>query len=247
LRRRSDRPAGDGAGAQPARRHPAGQTGQATAGHELDPNDGSSRERSAEAEAPGLDKDQGVVYCAFIEAELKTERERRSNLDSRGVSLVTTSSSLVTLLAAVSAFVIRGDKFVLPSPAKVPLLVALSTFAIAAVCGIIATWLHKYTVAAINDLTAMRSSHWKDDAIDSRNVVALINIKTIDTLRTKNDIKARWLIAGYFAQLSALVALSVVIFSVLWMGQSTNIPAPAVPSHLPSIRPSGSGPASGPP
>jgi hypothetical protein len=247
LRERNDRPAGGGAAGQPASRQPAGKAGQAPAGHQLDPDDRTQGEpASAQAEDP-VDDEQGAVYCAFIEAELGTERERRSNLDSRGVTLVTTSSSLVTLLAAVGAFVLRSDKFALPSAAKVPLLVALCAFAIAAACGIMATWLHKSTVADVADLRAMRTSRWKDDPIDSRNAVAFINIKTIESLRNKNDRKARWLISGQLAQLSALIALAVVIFAVLWVGQPTNTPTPIPPSRPPSTHPSGSGPTPGPP
>jgi hypothetical protein len=49
--------------------------------------------------------DQGKSYAAFIEGELKAERERRTTYDTRGQALVTTSGALVTLIGgfAVSA------------------------------------------------------------------------------------------------------------------------------------------------
>jgi hypothetical protein len=159
--------------------------------------------------------DQGTVYAAFIEAELRHENERRVSLDGRGVGLITTSSSLVTLLAAVGAFVIRGDKFLLPHSAAVPLLVALSAFSTAAFCGIAATWLQNYSVAAVGDMAAMRGDHWGDDPIDSRSVVSHINLQTIDSLRTMNQRKVGWVKAGQAAQLVALLGLAAVVFIVL--------------------------------
>jgi hypothetical protein len=47
--------------------------------------------------------DQGEVYAAFIENELKVERDRRTALDARGLAIVTTSGTLTTLLVAVGA------------------------------------------------------------------------------------------------------------------------------------------------
>lgn len=182
--------------------------------------------------------DQGLVYSAFIESELKVERERRANLDARGVALVATSSSLVTLLAAVGAFVIRGDKFVLPGDARFPLLVALVAFAVAAGCGILANRLHKYTVAAVSDLTQMRTSHWKDDAVDSRSAVTYINVKSIGSLRKTNDAKVTWLMLGQLAQLLALVCLAVVVLVVLSSGSPGSSSSPGEPSRPPSIHPS---------
>jgi hypothetical protein len=172
---------------------------------------------------------QGVVYATFIEGELKTERERRANLDSKGSSLITSSGGVVTLLAAVGAFLAKSGAFVLPSVARIPLAVSLGAFVIAVGCGIMATWLHKYTVADVVDLDAMITSHWTDDATDSRNVVSKLNIATLDTLRKKNGRKAEWARAGQIAQLAALLALSLVVLMTLWE-PSSKAPTPSTPS-----------------
>jgi hypothetical protein len=174
--------------------------------------------------------DQGLVYATFIESELKAEKERRASIEARGVSVITTSSGLVTLIAAVGAFVIRGDKFVLPGSGKVALLVAVMAFAVAAGCGIATNWSYKYTVASIADLEAMRTDQWMDDAVDSRSVTTVINAKTIKSLRDCNERKVEWLRAGQIAQLLALVALSVAVICALWVSP-TRSQSPGTATH----------------
>jgi hypothetical protein len=50
--------------------------------------------------------DDGTYYAAFIEQELKFERERRATLDTRGQAVVTTSGALLTLVSAITAIAI---------------------------------------------------------------------------------------------------------------------------------------------
>jgi hypothetical protein len=197
------------------------KAGSETAGRSILGSDDSGTRRPEDAAAPasqeaqgGLE-DQGLVYSTFVETELKVERDRRSSMESRGQSLITTSSTLVTLLAAVAAFVIRGDNFVLPYSARVVLLVVLLAFAAAAAAGIMANWLHPYVLADVLALKRMRTDQWADDAVDARSVVMNLNIVTIESLRDGNQRRVPWLIAGQVCQVLALVALTGVIVIVL--------------------------------
>lgn len=174
---------------------------------------GSSSDRSGPEEIP--DSDQGKTYAAFIEGELKAERERRVALDTRGLAVVTSSGTLVTLLAGLGAFVTTNKTFVFPGEAAAPLAVALLAFATAASLGILASRNRYYDVALGETLTGMIEDHWGDDETDARNNVAYINIKSTETLRQGNGRKADLVTAAMFAQLAALVLLSVVILIVV--------------------------------
>ncbi|MEJ3748454.1 hypothetical protein WEI85_34865 [Actinomycetes bacterium KLBMP 9797] len=154
---------------------------------------------------------QGSVYAAFIEGELRVERERRAALDARGLSVVTSSASLVTLLTAVGAFVTSEKGFTLPGAAVVPLLATLGSFTVAVVLGILANRSRYYHVALAETLYGMVTEHWGDDEIDSRNNVAELNIRTIHTLRLGNDMKANLLTWALSAQLMGVVALSTTV------------------------------------
>lgn len=159
--------------------------------------------------------EQGKTYCAYIEFELKAERDRRTMFDARGQILVTTAGTLVTVMAGVAAFVRTGAGFGLPRPALGALAVALFGLGSAAACGIVAGWNYLYAAATPKTLDRMISDRWGDDEIDARNHVATAQIWTIETLRRGNNRKANWIAAGQVALLGGLGALAAVVYLTL--------------------------------
>jgi hypothetical protein len=147
---------------------------------------------------------QGQVYLAFIEGELKAERERRTALDGRGQTLVTASGVLVTLLSGVSALVQSGVKSPVPPLAIGLELLALVLFLLAAVSGIVAGWNRCYAVAAPSTHSRMLAEHWTDSEVDARNQVATVHAMTVRTLREANRLKAACVSAGLVLQVLAL-------------------------------------------
>jgi hypothetical protein len=159
--------------------------------------------------------DQGKTYSTFIENELKAERDRRSSLDARGLAVVTTSGSLITLLAAVGAFVTSRQQFRLPSDAILPLMITLGAFVLAALCGLLASHNRPYQVAHADTLTEMVGNRWATTEVDARNIVARVNALTVTSLRHGNNKKAFLVVAGLVCQLVALISLSVAIYLIL--------------------------------
>ncbi|MFD6392476.1 hypothetical protein [Nocardia sp. NPDC060259] len=153
--------------------------------------------------------DQGKTYAAFIEGELKTERERRSAYDARGQVIVTSSGALVTLLGRLAALVKSSTVATFPAPVVIAVGVALALFVGAAACGIVAGWNKYYAAATASTLARMIGEHWTDDEVDARNNVAAVQVRTVDTLRRANAFKARWVGIGLIVQVSALVASGV--------------------------------------
>ncbi|MFK3985610.1 hypothetical protein ACI2K4_35255 [Micromonospora sp. NPDC050397] len=163
--------------------------------------------------------EQGKTYTTFIEAELKAERERRTQFDARGVALVTTSGGFVTLLAAVVALFRTGTATaarVFPDSGIPPLVVALVALTAAAGAGIVANWNRLYAVATPVTLDRLLHDRWGvDGETVARNHVGTIQVWTIDTLRRANNWKAAWISVGLAAQLVALVALGIVVLVLL--------------------------------
>jgi hypothetical protein len=122
---------------------------------------------------------------------------------------------MVTLLAAVGAFVSSGRSYALPTNAAIPLIFTLTALTVAAACGIIANRAVGREVVAIDTLRQMRTAHWADDEVDARNFLASITIDVIASLRGASNKKARWLLAGLGAQLCALAFLSMTVYLVL--------------------------------
>lgn len=158
--------------------------------------------------------EQGDTYSAFIEGELKAERERRSTYDSRGQGIVTTSGALVTLLGGFATVVKTSATAGLPATAVTALGVAFLLFIGAAACGIVAGWNRHYAVTATTTLRRMTEEHWTDDEVDARNNVAAVRVGTVGTLRRANQFKATWVSIGLIVQVVALMA-SVVAVAVL--------------------------------
>ncbi|GAA0588972.1 hypothetical protein GCM10010172_87450 [Paractinoplanes ferrugineus] len=159
--------------------------------------------------------EQGKTYAAFVEAELKTERERRTIYDTRGQAVVTTSAGLVTLLVALATLVRQGGPKAFPGAAIAPLVVALVALAGAAALGILASWNFRYAVVKSTTLGVMTGAHWTDHEVDARNVVATAQIRSFHSLREANNRKALLLTGALASQLLALVALGAVVLVVV--------------------------------
>ncbi|MEV4119480.1 hypothetical protein [Micromonospora sp. NPDC049645] len=159
--------------------------------------------------------EQSDIYSGFIEAELKTERERKSSLDTRAASLVTTSGSLVTILAAVGTFLGKGDESAFPRKALVVLVLALAAFSFASLAGILSGWSRPYLATDTEALRVMLNSRWGDDERLARREIASVNIRFIDSLRRVNQRKEWFLRAGWVCQVIALGLLSAVVLIVL--------------------------------
>jgi len=159
--------------------------------------------------------EQGKAYAAYVEGELQAERDRRSAFDARGLSLVTSSGSLATLLAAVATFATAGGRLVLSGGVRTAVIVSLLLFTVAAAFGIAVNWNRSYAVAKPSTLGQMVNERWAVDEVDARNYTASLNVVTVETLRRGNNVKARLLSAGLVAQLAAVLAVSVSVALVV--------------------------------
>ncbi|GAA1794389.1 hypothetical protein GCM10009682_15210 [Luedemannella flava] len=158
------------------------------------------------------------VYSAFIDGELKTERERRATLEARGVSVVAQSGGLVTLLTGIGALAKGAGVGALPTVAFGAVIVALVFFLGAAVFGILVNIPHLYPPHPVADaatMTEMRTSKRDHTDAEARSVIAHLHIGTVDKLRKGNDLKVQWISAAQFAQVLAVVALSVAVWVII--------------------------------
>jgi hypothetical protein len=81
----------------------------------------------------------GPVFAEYIAGELKVERERRSTLDQRGISAVTSSGVVVALSSGLAALAALKPGDFKPSDIALALMAAtLLGFACAAFLGILA-------------------------------------------------------------------------------------------------------------
>ena len=159
--------------------------------------------------------EQGKTYSTFIESELKAERDRRTSLDAKGLNVVTTSASLTTLLVTIGAFVTGRGAVVIPHESILPIIGTLAAFVLAAILGVFASAGRLYQISTPRTLAEMLGGHWRDNEVDARNNVSVLNVKTIDSLRQGNNCKVQLILAAVVIQVVGLVVLSYAVWTIL--------------------------------
>jgi hypothetical protein len=159
--------------------------------------------------------EQVSVYSSYIESELRAERDRKAVIDTRAASLVTTSGSLVTILAAVGTFL--GKEALADFPKQlIPLLVlALFSFTFASLAGICSGWNRPHDTSDTGSMKACLQERWNDEEVLARVEVADVQIRMIDKLRAVNEKKELFLRAGWICQVVAMGLLAIVVLILL--------------------------------
>ena len=118
-----------------------------------------------------------------------------------------TSTRLWGLALALSVLV-TGKDYRFTGFGAVVVVGSLLAFVVAAVLGLWANMMKAHEVSSSDTLMKMVREHWKDDEVDARNIVATLNIRTIDSLRTGSNVKVVWIKRAAAIQLVAVSSSS---------------------------------------
>lgn len=156
--------------------------------------------------------DDGATYAAFIEAQVKSEREHRVSIETRGTAIVTTSSAFLALVVAVVT-VLVGKDYVFTTGAKVLLTIAAFLFLVAGMAGLAANQLRPYLIPDPATLEQFASQGSADPPARARPYTAFLNVDTYRTLQHGNHWKTWCLDWALRIQLLAALFLS---FATAW-------------------------------
>lgn len=144
--------------------------------------------------------EQGAVYAAFIEEQLKAELARRISLDDRGAKLQQSASITVGLFVTALGLMV-GSNAPLAGPGLWLFAMSVLVLVCSFLCGIATTRLVTYEVADDQTFRKMLGDeHWADTEVTSRNITAYLNAKTVTAMRPGNNFKAAWLSYGIITQ-----------------------------------------------
>src|SRR4051794_19058062 len=133
----------------------------------------------------------GDVAAEFIAAELEAERTRKSSLESRGLAVITSSGTLVTLLFGLAAVVTKATGFALDDPARWLLVAAAMLFVLAAALGIACNAPARYFQIDPASLTVfVTPSVWVEEAIDAKRELTAARLAELADARSRNQRKA---------------------------------------------------------
>jgi hypothetical protein len=163
------------------------------------------------------DENSGAAYSQLIWDQLAEERSRKASLEARGVTVITTSSALATLLFALTAGLTTASSFKLPGPARFPLMLALCAFATAAVLGLITNIPLRYREPTASGLAKLVDANfWTASPEIGQLRVASAQVTTLAVARSANGLKVRLLLGAVFFELLAVIFLTWAIASILY-------------------------------
>lgn len=163
------------------------------------------------------DHHAGAAYSEFIDEQLVEERSTKSSLESRGLAVITSSATLVTLLLGVATFASKlGGESHLPLSAIILIVVGLATFSLAGAAGVFCNAPRHYGEADGDSLAELLSrEHWTSDRVNAELTAATARHEILVDARGKNSCKATWLLVGFGAEVLSVVALGCAIALIL--------------------------------
>jgi hypothetical protein len=161
--------------------------------------------------------DAGAAYGQLISDQLTEERNRKSSLEARGVTVITTSGTLATLLFALTAGLTASSDFKMPEDAKLPLLLALIAFVAAATCGLATNVPLLYRETTPQGLAKLvDAKYWTAPSAIGQLRVAAAQVTLLTASRSANNLKVRLLIAAVAAELLAVIFISWAVAAILY-------------------------------
>lgn len=155
-------------------------------------------------------------YQDLLTGLLAEERERKKSIEARGMSVVTSSGTLATLLFGLAALVTGSEGFELPATSRQLLVASVVFFALAGILGIFTNkpllyaepgtdWLKKVIEPGVWDGTT---------SVLAARRAAEARVSTIKSFRDKNKQKVRLLTAAITLQVVAVTSLALAVLLV---------------------------------
>jgi hypothetical protein len=179
----------------------------------------------------------GSATNELVVAQLAAEQARKGSLEARGITVITSSGTLVTLLLALGAVSAKVESLQLSRPTFSVVLAALTCFVVAAVAGILCNFPRGY--AGVQTYTDPDDKDFAEGSgelagrvpgmdyylveknyrlpvreVDRR--FAVYRVAELDVARIANNFKARALTVGIIAEVLAIVLVSAGVGLILY-------------------------------
>lgn len=161
----------------------------------------------------------GPVIADLIAKELDSEQSATASLQARGLAVISSSGTLVTLLFGLSAVATTAQHFRLPAAAKPPLYVAAALLVAAAVAGIATNAPRGSKLTALQRLRPLLDSpYWEYPAGPARREVARTQLAAAEAARAGNKGRARFLLTGIILEIAGVASTMVAVIALIAKG-----------------------------
>lgn len=153
------------------------------------------------------------VYEAVLAGLQDHERSRKASIEQRAIAVITTSGGLVSLLVALSAFLL-GKNATVHTFSKLMLVAAIVAFVAASGLGLIVNAPREYIGLTDQDLDRIVAEFtWTGTEQEAARIVAHQRAKEVKVARRVNNRKARQLYRAISLEVLgvALVAVAVLV------------------------------------
>lgn len=152
-------------------------------------------------------------YGELIRLEFEREQLGARDLRQRAIGIVSLSSSLVALLAGLMTIGARSNTGIVPSSARLPLVVALLAFVSASIAALLVNWPRLGVGSDPKDLQSLIDDDWNDDQAEQS--VAALRVDMLTSLRSNNKIGAQWLLTAIALEVIAIASTGVMAYVVV--------------------------------
>lgn len=161
----------------------------------------------------------GEVVADLITAELSELDSSASSLQSRGIAVISSSGTLVTLLFGLSALATKAQGFKLSTDTKWPLYVAAALLVLAAIAGIITNAPRRGGVIRLESLEPLLSTdQWEKSEHLAKRMIARKQLLIAQDARRTNTRLARWLLAAITLEIAGVASIAVAIVMLIANG-----------------------------
>jgi hypothetical protein len=183
----------------------------------------SSRPRSAVEKRPSdvvaetIDSSGGyAAYGEFVKDELEAQDKRKASFEQRGLAVITTSGTLVTLLFALAALSTKSAAtFTLSTAARTWLTIALALFLLSALAALRSNALFSYQAVVVEDIRERLREKPPRNADAAAKDIAFTRLKALESAKLKNDIKGKALRWGLRFEALAVGCVAVAVALIL--------------------------------
>lgn len=158
----------------------------------------------------------GGHYASLISEQLEEERGRKSSLEQRGITVITSSGVFVSLVFGFSALVTSRPGFELKAWPQALLIASLIAFFAAAIAGIVLNSPRRYREASVDDLKRLIVRGFWDasDSLGGRRA-SQVRVSILNAARDVNAAKAKWLTGAVVTQVVAISLLSAAVVLII--------------------------------
>lgn len=177
----------------------------------------AAREAEDTPNAAGSSDASGYAsYGVFIKDELDVQDKRKASFEQRGLAVITTSGTLVTLLFALAALSTKeAATFTLPGAAVTWLSVALVLFFVSALAALLSNAPFVYQAVPASSIKERLRERPVRDAAAAAKDIAFSRLDALESAKRLNGIKGLALTAAMSFEALAVGCVAVAVWIIL--------------------------------